>query len=231
MVVETNFDEACRATEFLDYDSPAVQRFVQQAVGDEHATLTEKAVMLYYAVRDGLRYEIYGGDLSRSGLRASEIIRKRKGFCIHKSVLYAAAARAVGIPSRLLLTDVRNHMASDRLKGLLGGDVFHYHCLVSIRLDGRWVKATPVFNKILCRLYGIAPLEFDGTADSLHHPYDESGRRYMEFVRMHGQFDDLPYEMIIDGLRAAHPRLFQGAATLASGSLVADAKAARSAAA
>src|SRR6266480_1619686 len=137
-------------TEFMDYGSQEVQDFVRRAIGDGEAGATAKAVALYYAVRDGIRYELYGADLSREGLRASEILRSGSGMCIHKSILYAAALRAVGIPSRLVLTEVRNHLTSDRLRGLVGGDVFHYHCLTSGNLEGRWVKATPAFNKLLC---------------------------------------------------------------------------------
>jgi transglutaminase-like putative cysteine protease len=212
-----------RATEFLDHESPQVREFVRLRLPADARTDREKAVALYYAVRDRVRYEVYGADLSRAGLRASSVVDARSGMCLHKSVLYAAALRSVGIPSRLVLTDVRNHLTSGKLRELVGGDVFHYHCLTSVRLDGRWVKATPVFNKTLCRLYGIAPLEFDGTVDSLHHPYDLHGRRHMDFLHTHGDFDDLPYRMVVDGLRAAHPRLFDGATTFVRGSLVADA--------
>jgi hypothetical protein len=151
------------------------------------------------------------------------VLRRGSGMCVHKSVLYAAALRAVGVPSRLVLTDVRNHLASARLRELVGGDVFHYHCLVSLWLNENWVKATPVFNRTLCRLYGMAPLEFDGTADSLHHPFDLRGRRHMEFLHTHGEFADLPHDLLLDGLRAAHPRIFATADTFATGSLVADA--------
>lgn len=208
-------------TEFLDYESAEVRDFVRDnAVGSTQAA---RAVALYGAVRDGVRYEVYGADLSRAGLRASGVRRRGSGMCLHKSVLYAAALRAIGVPSRLVLTDVRNHLASERLRELVGGDVFHYHCLVSLYLNGKWVRATPVFNRLLCRLYRIAPLEFDGTADSLHHPYDLNGRRHMEFLRTHGEFADLPYEYVLDGLRAAHPRIFETHETLAAGSLVADA--------
>jgi transglutaminase-like putative cysteine protease len=194
-------------------------------VPDADLSPVEKAKRLYYAVRDGIRYEIYGVDISRAGLRASAVIRGGSGLCIHKSVVFAAAARALGIPARLVLTDVRNHLASPRLRSLVGGDVFHYHCLVSVRLEDRWVKATPVFNGVLCRLYGMAPLEFDGTADSLHHPYDERGRRYMEFLKIHGEFDDLPYELVTRGLRRAHPGLFADHNRTRSGALVDEAPA------
>jgi transglutaminase-like putative cysteine protease len=217
---------ALAATQFIDHHSPEVRTFVTQALPATAATPTERAVALYYAVRDSIRYEVYGADLTREGLRASQVVATGAGMCLHKSVLYTAALRALGIPARLVLTDVRNHLASQRLKELLGGDVFHQHALTALHLNGRWVKATPVFNKTLCRLYRMAPLEFDGTADSVHHPFDLKGRRQMEFLREHGAFDDLPYERVIGDLRAAHPRLFtaQGA-RFAEGSLVREAAA------
>lgn len=210
------------ATEFLDHDDAGVRAFVDR-VAPPGGTLTDRAVALYRAVRDGVRYEVYGADLSRTGLTASAVLRRGAGMCLHKSVLYAAALRAAGIPSRLVLTDVRNHLASDRLRALVGGDVFRYHCLTAVHLGGRWLKATPVFNKLLCRLYRMDPLDFDGTEDSMYHPFDRDGRRHMEFLRFHGEFDDLPYDEVVAGLRAAHPAMFADHDTVVAGSLVADA--------
>jgi transglutaminase-like putative cysteine protease len=212
------------STEFLDYESPVVKAFVRKAVPDESAPDMEKARALYYAVRDGIHYEIYGADVSRTGLRASSIIERNMGFCIHKSIVYAAALRSVGVPARLFYGDVRNHITNSRLEKLIGGDVFSYHSLTSVFLEGAWVKVTPVFNKLLCRLYKISPLEFDGRSDSIHHPYDDEGRRHMEFVRVHGDFDDVPYDRLINGIRANHPLLFASWDRLAQGSLVADAQ-------
>lgn len=207
-------------TEFLDHDSPAIREFVGETPGD---TTLDKATALYKAVRDGINYEVYGADLSREGLRASTIARRKSGMCIHKSILYASALRAIGVPSRLVFTDVRNHLASPQLTRLIGGDTFTYHCLVSAQLNGTWVKATPVFNRLLCKLYRIAPLEFDGTQDSLHHPFDLTGRRHMEFVHQHGEFADVPYDRLLTGLRTAHPGIFATEDTFTTGSLVADA--------
>ncbi|MDH6128153.1 transglutaminase-like domain-containing protein [Kitasatospora sp. GP82] len=211
-----------RSTEFLDYEAPEIRSFVDRVIKDKDTSAREKAVRLYYAVRDDVFYEVYGTDLSRTGLRASSIAVQGQGFCLHKSVLYAAAVRAVGVPSRLVFGDVRNHLASDRLREHIGGDVF-FHALTSVHLDGRWVKATPVFNKMLCRLYGMTPLEFDGTADSLYHPFDGDGRRHMEFLQMHGEFDDLPYEFVMSQMRAKHPKFLSGSGTVASGSLADEA--------
>jgi len=213
-----------RPTEFLDSDSPTVRAFVARALPDPSAgTDIERARALYYAVRDRIQYEVYDADLSRPGMRASAIIERGKGFCVHKSLVYAAVLRAVGIPSRLVYGDVRNHLASPRLVELVGGNVFTYHALTLVHLDGRWVKSTPVFSKLLCRMYKMTPLDFDGRTDSLYHPYDETGRRHMEFLRWHGEFDDFPYETVVGGLRSAHPRLFETAARTTGGSLMAEA--------
>lgn len=214
-------DELCQATEFLDHESETVRRFVRCAT-PAGASQRELAVALYYAVRDGIDYEVYRSRLSRGDLRASSVLARGRGLCIHKSVLYAACVRALGIPSRLAFVDVRNHLASDRLKGLMGGDVFCYHCYVRILVAERWVNATPVFNANLCRLYRIAPLEFDGSTDSVLHPSDETGSQSMQLLRHHGDFSDLPYEMVIDGLRREHPGMFDGVARLHPGSLVAE---------
>jgi transglutaminase-like putative cysteine protease len=197
----------CEPTEFLDHSSPAVQEFLARTLADRDRPATELAVDLYYAVRDGIRYEIYGIDFSRAAMRASAVVESGRGLCIHKSILYAACTRALGIPSRLAFADVRNHVASPRLKRFLGGDVVHYHCFTRLYLQKRWVSATPVFSAPLCRLYRIAPLDFDGTSDAVLQPYDELGRSHMEFVRE---------------LRSAHPRLFEGT-RVRSGSLVTEA--------
>ncbi|RJQ75786.1 transglutaminase domain-containing protein [Pseudonocardiaceae bacterium YIM PH 21723] len=223
--MSSDLDALRGPTEFLDYETPAVRKFVAEAIPDETGmTDIDKAVALYYAVRDGIHYEVYGADLSRTGLRASSILEAGFGFCVHKAIVYAAAVRSMGIPCRITYGDVRNHLASDRLRKLVGGDIFRYHSLNSVYLDGKWVKATPVFNKLLCRLYQIKPLDFDGRQDSLYHPHDQLGRRHMEFLRMHGDFDDVPYERVVEGIRQAHPLLFPESVTVtAPGSLVDEA--------
>lgn len=216
-----NLEHLLRPTAFMDYESDTVREFVARHT--DGADPVADAVRLYYAVRDGLRYEVYGNDLSRDGMRASAIIERGFGFCIQKALVYAAALRSIGIPSRVTYGDVRNHLASPRLRELVGGDLFRFHSLTQVHLNGRWLKATPVFTKTLCKLYRIRPLDFDGTADAVYHPYDEQGRQHMEFVRWHGEFDDFPYDLVIGGFQTHHPKLFASNSTTASGSLVDEA--------
>jgi transglutaminase-like putative cysteine protease len=207
-------------TRFLDHDSDAVREFVGRATAGATSP-TECAVRLFYAVRDGIAYEVYRQDLSPDGLRASATLARGEGFCVHKSILYAAAVRAVGIPSRLVVGEVRNHLASPQLKALVGGEVF-VHWLTSIHLEGRWLRVTPVFNKLLCRLYGMPPLEFDGTADAVFHPFRDGER--MEFLTDHGEFDDVDYDRLMGLMRSRHPGMFAGGTVVpGAGTLAAEA--------
>jgi len=215
--------DLCAPTEFLDYEEPPVQDFLARALPQRGRPMQQLAVDLYYAIRDGIQYAIYGVDLARRSMRASAVVERGQGLCIHKSILYAACARALGIPSQLAFVDVRNHVASPRLKLLLGGDVVHYHCYARLHMGGRWINVTPVFSARLCQLYRMKPLEFDGRSDAVLQPYDEHGSAHMELVRSHGAFDDLPYGEVIAGLRHAHPMIFAGPTRVRRGSLTAEA--------
>lgn len=197
-------DDTRTDSRVLDYLSEDVRRYVRQAVGTGSLCPREQAVKLYYAVRDGIFYEVYSTDIGRDGLCASAVIRSGRGFCLHKSILYAAAVRAVGIPSRILACRVRNHLSSANLQKLVGGDIF-LHWFNEIRLDGVWIKATPVFNSLLCKLYGLTPLEFDGTTDSVRHSYGEG--KAMEFLGDFLTFENPTYEDLVEAVRRAHPKM------------------------
>ena len=180
-------------TAFIERDAPAVRAFVARVVGDA-ATDVEKAVRLFYAVRDEIRYDPYGIELTVDGMKATTTLARRRGFCIAKAVLLAAAARAVGIPARLGFADVRNHLTTARLQEQMGTDIFAYHGFAELWLGGRWVKATPTFNRSLCDRFGVRALEFDGKSDAVFHPFDAAGNRHMEYVRDRGNAADVPLE-------------------------------------
>ena len=199
-------DEYLRPTEFLDSDHPAVCEFAirhtTSAAGE-----VEKAIALYYAVRDGFQYDPYLLDLRRSSLKASALLSKTRGFCIEKALLLAAAARVVGIPSRLSFYIVKNHIATERLAKALERDYLVFHGAAEMYLDNRWVKATPAFNKRLCDYLGVDAIEFDGTADAIFQEYDRTGNIFMEYLHDYGAFDDMPYQMLLDELDKHYPHL------------------------
>lgn len=192
------------AGEFIDSGDREVRTFAQKTTAGA-ADAVSRAVKLYYAVREIL-YDPYRAGEDRSYFRASDCLRAKRGFCIPKAALLAAAARSVGIPARVGYADVRNHLSTQKLIDLIGGDLFIWHGFTELYVEGRWVKATPAFNLSLCQRFGVVPLEFDGRHDSLFHEYDQGSRRHMEYVRQRGHYPDVPYDTIIADFKKMYPR-------------------------
>lgn len=184
-------------TYFVDSDSPIITAFAKEAVKGA-VTPAEKAIKLYYAVRDGIYYDPYRIDGTRESFKASVTLSKGHGYCVTKAIVLAAVARAEGIPCKLHFADVRNHLTTERLKKLMQTDVFFYHGYNDLFLEGKWVKVTPTFNISLCEKFKVKPLDFDGINDAVFHPFDLKGRRHMEYIKDHGSFADVPYDAIIN---------------------------------
>jgi transglutaminase-like putative cysteine protease len=195
-----------RPTPIIDSEHPEVAEFAQRHAGGTSAAV-DTAVRVFYAVRDGFRYNPYGAVLSVEGLRASTTLAAGEGWCVAKAVLLAACYRALGLASRLGFADVRNHLSTANLRASMQTDVFYWHGYTTVFLEGRWVKATPAFNVELCQKFGFLPLEFDGRRDSLYHPCDREGRRHMEYVHERGEYDDAPVDAMIATFREKYPRL------------------------
>ena len=191
---------------FIDSDSPDVIAFAKKHT-EGAATDIEKAVQLFYAVRDGFFYDPYNVDLSAEAMKGSATLKRGSGYCGEKATLLAAAARAVGIPSRLGFANVKNHLSTQKLLDLLRSDIFVFHGFSELFLNGKWVKATPAFNKSLCDKFGVAPLEFDGINDSIFHEF-EGGKKFMEYLHDFGTFADVPRELFIASLQKHYPHLF-----------------------
>jgi len=184
-------------TFYIDSEHPSVTAWAQKVAGDA-TEAAELASRLFLAVRDQLRYDPYAVSQDRDDYRASAILGTEAAFCVPKSVLLAAGARALGIPARLGFADVVNHLSSEALRKAMGTDLFVYHGYVELHIEGRWVKATPAFDEGLCRYFGVPPLTFDGRTDALLQAFDEEGQECMEYVRERGVYADLPFEEIRD---------------------------------
>jgi len=156
----------------------------------------EQAVRLYYAVRDDVAYEFIFAHASRY-YRASNVLKRRRGFCISKATLLCALARTCGIPSRVCFANVKNHLATEKTISYVGSDLFVFHGITEIFLDGKWVKATPAFDSEFCKKFNVPPLEFNGREDSIFQPYNRAGNQFMEYVIYHGSYADVPVEEIL----------------------------------
>ena len=191
---------------YIDSDSPPVIAFAQQTVA---GILDQRAAVLrlYSTVRDSIIYDPYVNFADPANYRASAVLAAARAFCIGKATLLAACARVIGVPARVGYADVRNHLTSRRLYEMTKSDTFIWHSYTELWLDGRWVKATPAFDRALCDRVGIKPLEFDGKTDSLFQEFDQAGRRHMEYLRDRGSFADVPFETIRADFMKSYPGL------------------------
>jgi transglutaminase-like putative cysteine protease len=199
-------NEYLAPTSFIDSDHPEVIRFCQEYASG--ATERARAVALYYAVRDKIRYNPFLDFTDLEVFRASSVLAAEQGFCIGKAALLVACARTAGIAARVGFADVKNHLTRPRLAETMGSDLFVYHGYTEFLLGGRWVKATPAFNLALCTRFRVKPLEFDGRKDSIFHPFDEDERRHMEYLRDRGSYADVPVQEIQSAFRDAYPRYY-----------------------
>jgi transglutaminase-like putative cysteine protease len=191
--------------EFIDSDSQSVIAYAESIAGSEKSDIG-MAIRLYYAIRDDIKYDPYRIDMSRLGMKASSTLERKYGFCVSKAILLSAAARVMGIPSRLHFADVKNHLTSRRLYELMQSNIFVYHAYTELYLEDKWVKATPAFNSSLCRISGVEPLEFDGRNDSVFQQFDIKGNKFMDYVKDRGSFADLPYEELVKAFNDYHPK-------------------------
>lgn len=186
---------------YIDSGSPQVITFTGQAVAgtmDVHTAILQ----LYAVIRDTIIYDPYVDFADPANFRASGVLAAGRGFCVGKSALLAASARVIGVPARVGFADVRNHLTSRRLYEKIKTDIFLWHSYTELYLSERWVKATPAFDRALCERVGLKPLDFDGATDSLFQPFDQTGRRHMEYLKDRGTFADVPFEIIqVDFLR------------------------------
>ena len=193
---------------FVDSDHPAVIKFTKDNTR-ETENETAKAVSLYYKIRDAFKYNPYKLDLSPEGMKASILLTRNYGYCIEKANLLAACARVVGIPSRLGFAKVKNHIGTSKFEEILKTDILVFHGFTELYLNGKWVKATPAFNKRLCDKLKVSPLEFNGRDDSIFQEYDKKGGKFMEYLHDYGTFSDIPYDLFLSELKKHYPHMFE----------------------
>lgn len=191
-------------TPTIDFESKELIEFVEQN-SSANSSGFEQVISLYYAVRDQIRYDPYTVSPDLSDYSASHTLKAGRGWCVTKSILYAACCRAVGIPARLGYADVRNHLSTSNLRRILGTDIFYWHGYTDVYLNRTWVKATTAFNISLCEKFRLRPLDFNGLEDSIYHPFDLDGQQHMEYLKYHGEFPDIPFDQMMNDFGRFYP--------------------------
>lgn len=189
-----------KPTAVIDCDHPSIREKARAlAAGQEDAT--EKAKRLFYFVRDQIKYNIYVSKSAPENFRASNTLARGEGYCVQKSVLLVALARAAGIPAGLGFARIRNCLLPENAIKWLGTDILPFHGYAEIYLEGRWIKATPSFDMEMCEKVRIIPVEFDGRSHAMLHSHNRDGKLHIEYLKHLGEhYDDLPLETLWETL-------------------------------
>ena len=182
-------------TFFIDCDAaPVKEKSGELTTRIEGAR--EKAIRIFCFVRDEITYNIYAPRQTDADFKASHVLARKEGYCVQKAVLLVALARAAAIPARLRFAEIRSHLTAPALVEKRGSNLFPYHGLTDLNINGRWVKATPTYDRGYCVKAGVAPIEFDGERDAMLPLHTLDGRLNAEYIRDRGFFDDLPIDEI-----------------------------------
>jgi transglutaminase-like putative cysteine protease len=190
-------------TTIIDCDHKVIRDYAMETAGASTEPV-EMAVKLYLAVRENILYDPYSPFYLPEHYRASYVLKRGRSFCVPKASLLCALGRVCGIPSRVGFADVRNHLATKQLLDFIGSNLFVYHGFVEFYLKGKWVKATPAFNSSLCRRHKVPPLEFNGRDDSLFQAYNLENKKFIEYVKFYGIYEDVPVRQIVAAWKKAY---------------------------
>jgi len=156
----------------------------------------EKAVKLFYFVRDSIHYNVYMISVFIEDFKASRILEWGKGYCVQKAVLLTALGRASGLPSRLVFAKIKNHRIPAHVLEKFPANIFPRHGYNQFFLNGRWVSAAATFDRALCEKNGLPTVEFDGKRDAILPDKDLGGKAYIEYIEKFPPVDDLPFDWI-----------------------------------
>jgi len=192
--------------QYYNFSHPDIQQIVRETIQPQMSS-SEKAVALYYKIRDGWWYNPYRISRNTEEYVASNIAKRPDGHCIDKAILLIACLRAVDIPARIHLAKVKNHIAVERLEERFGTNELTPHGMVDIYLDGKWYKTSPAFNAELCEKCNVAPLEWNGAEDSVFQEYNREGAQFMEYLEDYGHFAGFPLAFIQQNMADHYPDL------------------------
>ena len=131
---EARFAADLAPTPFLQSDDPEVRGLARQILGAENDAEKAAQKILDWVFRNLVKTPTV------SVPNARDVLRDRRGDCNEHAVLYAALARAAGLPARVVAGTV--YMPGEN--GSPGG--FYYHAWNEVWL-GDWVAVDPTFGQ------------------------------------------------------------------------------------
>lgn len=195
-----NVERYLNPTNIIDSNHPSITNYALKLTETAENDIS-KACALFKAVRDDIIYDPFSPFYLAAHYQASNVLNRKSGYCVSKACLLCALGRTMGIPTRLGFADIRNYGASKEMTELMGTNIFTFHGFVEFFLENRWVKATPAFDPSIYEKHNIPQMNFDGCQDSVFPSHDLNGNIYVEYIKYHGFFADLPLNDLLKSFR------------------------------
>jgi len=211
--------EALLPQTFIDSASPELQALAA-LITEGSVSKRELAIRAFEHIRDSVPYE-FMAKFRPDQYRAMHVLDAGRGFCVQKAVLLAALLRACGIPSALVLGNLKDHTMPRRIVKALGTNVMHGHGFTAVWLDGEWLLVDASHDARFATRKGYELVSWDGACDALIAATALDGRRHAQFVALQGVFLDLPFEALLKLFAEAYAE-FDLEALAAAGLPVAD---------
>lgn len=198
-------------TFFIDSEHRSIRECAERVFAGE-SSVAGRAVALFEFVRDNVQYE-FRGKFERDPYVASNTLAAGRGFCVQKALLLCALGRAAGVPSALILCDVRDDSLTPRTVEAMGTNMLYYHGLTAFHLGGRWVRVDASLSPDVMERKRYRPVRFDGTADALLASTTLGGEPHAEYIAFHGLYSDLQFEELMQAYAAKYGVSPDGPAT------------------
>ena len=125
-------------TQFLEVNDPEIRSLAEEITAGKDTDVDKARAIMEW---------VYSNLEKRGSVTiptAKQVLKQRYGDCNEHATLYAALARAAGIPTDIMVGLVYQ------------GDGFYYHAWNVSWLGGRWVPIDPVYGEFPARPYRIA---------------------------------------------------------------------------
>jgi hypothetical protein len=145
MSTNNEINEYLKPTRLCDLDNPKVRDKAKQIIkGCE--TPKDMALKIFYFVRDTITF---GFDYLDS--KASETLKKQRGFCFTKTNLQVALLRAAGIPTRYHFVHLNSEVAKNIFPTFIVKKIgaVMTHPWSECHLSGGWVGCDTTFDSTL----------------------------------------------------------------------------------
>lgn len=129
--------EYLKSSIYIQADHPDIVRAAQDIVGDANDARAAVA-----RLTEGV-FKMLKKNPTASLPSALDVLKTKEGDCNEHSILFAALARSIGIPTKVYVGLVN-----------LYGDAYWYHAWCAVWL-GKWVPVDPTFNQFPADLYHL----------------------------------------------------------------------------